>query len=214
MSTNKCRLCSAFADTVDEIETPGYYRCPNCDLLFIDQKYVLPREKERARYLLHENSPDNIGYVTMLSHFIDQTVIPFNKEITLGLDYGCGPVPVLKELIADLGIEMDAYDPFFFNDLGFLNKKYDLIVSTEVFEHFLNPGNEIDLLISILNPNGILAVMTLFHNDNINLNSWWYRKDSTHVCFYSLKTCYWIAEKYSLKLLYFNNKDICVWRKI
>lgn len=213
MKTDKCWLCSSSAYIIEEIESPRYFRCPSCDLIFIDQKHILPRDKEKDRYLLHNNSPENKGYLSMLSEFVNQTVIPFNIGINTGLDYGCGPTPVLKELISVMGIEMDIYDPFFFNNLDFMKEKYDLIVSTEVFEHFSSPKEEIKLLASILKPNGILAVMTLFHKDSINFDSWWYRKDSTHICFYSYKTCCWIAEKHSLELLYFNNKDTCAWRK-
>ncbi|MBO8138417.1 MAG: methyltransferase domain-containing protein [Desulfotomaculum sp.] len=43
---------------------------------------------------------------------------------------------------------------------------------------------------------GILALMTLYHN-NHNFKNWWYRQDKTHICFYSPKTFSWIAKHLS-----------------
>jgi uncharacterized C2H2 Zn-finger protein len=81
MKTDKCWLCNSPADKVKEIDCPRYFRCPNCDLIFIDQKHILSREKERDRYLLHNNSPDNKGYLSILSEFVKKAIIQFNKEI-------------------------------------------------------------------------------------------------------------------------------------
>ncbi len=212
MTTKNCWLCNCDGVLIEEVFEPKYFQCPNCDLIFIDDDFILNQKQEKERYSIHNNSLDNLGYVKMLNNFIVEAVAPFTNKLDSGLEFGCGPGPVLSQLLSSMGIKMDIYDPYFFNDKSFESKKYDLITSTEVLEHVRNPKEVLDVLVSILNKNGILSIMTLFH-DNCDFKTWWYRRDSTHICFYSSKTCYWIEKIFSIKIKYFNKKNICVWQK-
>lgn len=168
-------------------------------------------EQEKRRYSLHQNSHEDKGYVSMFERFIKVAVTPFRSGLIKGLDFGCGPAPVLADLISDMGIAMDVYDPYFFSDFDFHGKKYDLITSTEVFEHIRRPDSVISFLKTLLNRDGLLSIMTLFHG-NCDFKTWWYRQDRTHICFYSPRTCDWIARRFSMKIVYTNYKDICVWQ--
>jgi len=210
--TNSCNLCGTQAPRIEEIAEPIYYHCPNCELIFIDRAFIIDSTKEKKRYTLHRNSSDNTGYVNMFERFIDAGIKPFYTGLKNGLDFGCGPGPVLSELLTELGIDMDIYDPYFYNNLYIKEKKYDLITATEVFEHLKNPRSEIVFLKEILNPGGLLAIMTLFH-DRCDFRTWWYRRDNTHICFYSTKTCRWIANYFDFEIRYINNKNTCVWQK-
>lgn len=212
MTNNGCSLCGTQAQRIKEVVEPIYFHCPNCDLIFMDNNFIIDSTEEKTRYSLHRNSPDNTGYVNMFERFIDVGVKPFCAGLKNGLDFGCGPGPVLSQLITKLGINMDIYDPYFYNNPEIKEKKYDLITSTEVFEHLKNPRSEIGFLKEILNPGGLLAIMTLFH-DQCNFKTWWYRRDSTHICFYSTKTCHWIADHFDFKIRYINSKNTCVWQK-
>ena len=129
------------------------------------------------------------------------------------MDFGCGPGPVLKVLLNRLGIDVDIYDPYFYPDKVFEGKQYDLITCTEVFEHLKNPLEIITLLESLLKENGILAVMTLFHTTSDNFCKWWYRRDPTHICFYSPKTFKWLENNFNLVIDAIDNRSICVLRK-
>ncbi len=213
MTGKHCRLCREKAPRVAGIDKPIFYHCPHCDLIFLDDDFIISDADEKKRYTLHLNSRANAGYVKMFRQFIDAGIKPFSVGLKKGLDFGCGPGPVLSELLAETGIEMDIYDPYFYDNREIRHKKYDLITATEVFEHLKNPRREIDFLKELLNPGGLLAVMTLFH-DQCDFKNWWYRRDATHVCFYSTKTCRWIAEHFGLQIKYLDAKNTCVWQTI
>ena len=145
--------------------------------------------------------------------FIQASGIDKLKDINNALDFGCGPEPVLKVLLNRLGLEVDIFDLYFFPQEVFINKKYDLITCTEVFEHLKNPLDTLVLLESLLNENGILAVKTLFHTTCNDFRNWWYRRDSTHICFYSQHTFKWIEDHFNFIIELIDNNSICVFRK-
>jgi hypothetical protein len=94
---------------------------------------------------------------------------------------------VLQVLLKKLGFATDIYDPCFHPTQGFLKKRYDLITCTEILEHLKNPLATIRILEGLLKEGGTLAVTTLFYTSTEDFNSWWYRKNSTHITFYSQK---------------------------
>ncbi|MCL2337455.1 MAG: class I SAM-dependent methyltransferase [Firmicutes bacterium] len=209
----QCPLCGGIAPRLAGIDKPIYYHCPHCDLIFLDDSFIITEEDERRRYLLHVNDRSSAGYVKMLQQFVDTAIKPFAAGIKTGLDFGCGPGPVLSELLAETGVAMDIYDPYFYNHREIKHKKYDLITATEVFEHLKNPRREIDFLTGLLNPGGLLAVTTLLH-EQYDFKNWWYRSDSTHICFYSSRTCRWIAARFTLPIKYLDSQNTCVWQKL
>ena len=64
---------------------------------------------------------------------------------------------------------------------------------TETAEHFYEPNKEFMRLDSLLEKGGWLGVMTNFYNDSIDFEDWYYRKDPTHVVFYTEQTLEVIA---------------------
>ena len=198
---------------MDSVTSAVYYHCPHCDFIFLDEEYLIDEQEEHYRYKQHKNTLDNKGYVNNFNKFIKTASIDTSKDIKMALDFGCGPGPVLKVLLNRLGIDVDIYDPFFFPEKVFVNKQYDLITCTEVFEHLKNPLEVLTLLESLLRENGILAINTLFHTTSDNFNQWWYSKDTTHICFYSPKTFKWIENNFNLAIDVMDNHSICVLRK-
>ena len=81
-------------------------------------------------------------------------------------------------------------------DAKALDQQYDFITASEVVEHFYSPQKEFDLLANQLKPNGLLALMTALYDDSIDFKNWYYRKDPTHVAFYSRATFNYLARKY------------------
>ena len=183
-------------------------------MIFVPEKYFIPNEDEVAHYLKHENSLENEGYVDM---FLEKIRVIQNvcKNVHTVLDYGCGYEPVLKTLLTREGYEVSGYDPHFFTDLDF-SKTFDLILSTETFEHFKQPGKEMTRLASLINAGGYLGVMTRLvpeENDCPSLESfanWYYKRDSTHVAFYSSETFSWIARSFGMQIVFNNGKDFIV----
>lgn len=207
-----CKIC--FHDTriiKDAKSDIQYYCCNSCDFIFIDDNHLLSAVEEVVRYRQHDNSPDNEGYVSMLNDFIKKSVLPYKDSIRSVLDFGCGESPVLAGLLKDEGFEVDIYDKFFFPDEIYLHKTYDLITATEVIEHLNKPLDTFKLLRTLLNKSGLISIMTLFHpQDDEQFIDWWYRRDRTHISFYSKSTIEYIAKNCGMKSLYFDDKNICV----
>jgi len=210
-----CKICSNNTRTIiDEQFDLNYYYCSCCEFIFIDENKIISMEEEVKEYLLHENSLEDEGYVNMFKKFIEASIIPYKRNIENALDFGCGPEPVLATLLKREGFEVDIYDPYFFPRKVYENKKYDLITSTEVFEHLRDPLETMKLLKTYLNDNGILAIMTLFHpKDEEKFKKWWYRREATHISFYTPRTFRVLADRFNMRILKINEKNICVLQK-
>jgi SAM-dependent methyltransferase len=162
------------------------------------------------RYKKHHNNSTAAGHQQFLLQFVQPLLAVLKKEKFSGkqnsrvLDFGCGPARTLGEILTlHLKVPVLAYDPFFADQTELLKAKdWDLIVSTEVCEHFRNPAEEFTNLKSRLIFGGILALMTQFHQGIEHFTQWWYARDLTHLVFYSEKTWQWIADKYGLEVLY------------
>jgi SAM-dependent methyltransferase len=202
-----CPLCHS-TDTEQQIIAGGksYSLCQNCKLIFLEEKSRLNATEEKKRYSYHQNNIDDEGYVKFLSQIINPVVKKI-KANSRGLDYGCGPDPVLSKLVNNLGFACDFYDPYFWPELD-KSKKFDFIFATECFEHFFSPSTELETINSILKSGGILAIMTEFWSDIDNFSNWYYIKDPTHVCFYHKESLDYIAHLLNLKIVYFDNKRV------
>ena len=207
-----CPLCNSQAEETFGANGKTYHRCSHCGLVYMDENDRLGADDEKKRYSFHQNSIDDEGYVTFLGRVIE----PMMKHLSVGmkgLDYGCGPNPVLAQIIKDKGFECDFYDTFFFPQCNF-EGKYDFIFATECFEHFFNPGHELDKICTMLNSDGILGIMTEFLPQNTDFADWYYKNDPTHVCFYDRKSINYICKKYNFKELYNDKHRVIILRKL
>lgn len=164
---------------------------------------LLP-DQEKIRYDIHNND-DTEGYRRFLGPIVQEVQ---NYSVMLGkpaaeidiLDYGCGPTAFLSKLLKEVSFQASNYDVYYFTDQNPLQKSYHVITSTEVWEHFYHPLEEITQLIQLLKSHGLLAIMTSAHSGLESFPTWHYRRDPTHVVFFSEKTMRWIADKFSLEL--------------
>lgn len=186
--SSHCRLCGrqrtkSFVTLRDEIL---YHRCLSCGYIGMDEAYILSPEDERRRYLLHENSPDNLGYVHWLKSFL---TFALNKKVPDGasiLDFGSGPQPVMAELMRDLGYTVSTEDSYFAP--GRAEGPFDLITAVEVFEHLLFPADVMKSLAERLLPGGKLCLCTEFLQEKTDFfDTWHYRSDPTHIGFFTVK---------------------------
>lgn len=193
MINYKCPLCLAEAPFFLEDRGTSFYKCGGCGSVFRDPADDLPFEKEKARYLTHNNCPVDPGYRAFVAPIVDEV-----KKLFLpshqGLDFGAGPVPVIAKLLQNQGYQLEAYDPFFHDRPELLEKKYDYITACEVIEHFRQPAEEFKRLRAMLNPGGALLCMTLLYEDKIDFANWHYKNDQTHRFFYSRQALEWIKE--------------------
>ena len=71
-----------------------FWRCEVCQLTFVAPDEFLPAEEEKARYLLHENDPNDARYRQWLAQ-VSEVLLPKLVPHSRGLDFGSGPGPTL-----------------------------------------------------------------------------------------------------------------------
>ena len=188
-----------------------YLRCSECLLVFVEDKYLLPQDEEKAIYDLHENKVDDMGYRKFLSR-LSEPLLDFLNPGDCGLDFGCGPGPALADMLKSKGFNMNLYDLYYFPDTDVLKSKYDFITSTEVVEHIKDSKALFDKFDSLLNENGVLGLMTKLVIDQKAFSTWHYKNDPTHIRFFSRETFQWIANHWKMNVQYFGN-DVIILRK-
>lgn len=209
----KCPLCSCEESTLYCKDETGEYRlCNDCTLVYVLEDEHLDEEAEKARYDLHKNSSDDEGYRKHLSK-VSIPVLERIDQDAKGLDFGSGPGPTLSLLFEEAGHEMKIYDHFYAKDEAVLNSSYDFITSTEVVEHLYKPSEVLDSLWEIVNKGGLLCLLTQPYVNQDAFEKWYYKKDPTHVCFFSLETMQWLASKW-LAELEVVSKDIFIFKKL
>jgi SAM-dependent methyltransferase len=206
-----CPLCNGNSLSIVENAFKESYLCNDCNLIFVNPELRLDEVEEKSRYSFHQNRISDQGYVDFLNQVISPT-LKFIDGSMIGLDYGCGPNPVLSELIKQHNIECDFYDPYFFPKID-LQKRYDFIFATECFEHFFSPQKEMETIFKLLKPNGILAIMTEFWTSTEDFSHWYYPKDPTHVSFYNLESFDFICKHYGLQTIFCDEKRVVLMRK-
>lgn len=204
----KCLLCESPQPAPFKVlrkPERSYYHCADCDLIFMAPAERMTSQDEKARYDLHQNE-DQAGYRAFLAPLIKEVDLFAEKAQRLprdisALDFGCGPTAFLGSTLVGKGYHVTNYDLFYFPDQDALRKTYHVITSTEVWEHFHDPRVEIERQLRLLKTGGILAVMTSAHKGEAHFHDWHYRRDLTHVTFFSEKTMTWLAEHFKLQVL-------------
>ena len=214
----RCPLCD-YDSTIFLLEADAreYRSCEKCYLVFVPSKFFISRKREIERYLEHNNTLTNEGYVMMFQKKIN-TIKKICSGVNTVLDYGCGYEPVLKFLLEREGYKTHGYDLNFFPNEE-LDEKYDLIISTETFEHIKNPRQDLASLTPNISSKGYLAIMTRFYplRDGAlcleSFTDWYYKRDPTHIAFYSQKTFLWIANEFKMEICYNNDFDFIIFQK-
>lgn len=212
-----CKICGY--ETREKIVTKHhikYHYCDRCEFISKDPDGYVSEEQELIIYDSHNNSILDETYVTYFRNFINKTIIKYKSDGKRGLDFGSGPEPVLAELLKrDYGYDMDIYDKFYAPEKNFEGKAYDLVTSTEVVEHLNDPMEYFRLFSSLLAKDGIMAIMTQFHpKDDVKFAGWHYRRDPSHISFYTPKTISWIAGLVGLEIVFIDrHKNITLRNK-
>ncbi|MEI8347453.1 MAG: class I SAM-dependent methyltransferase [Pseudomonadota bacterium] len=222
--TSHCILCSGtqvslFNQVIDVgiDNKKNYFSCEECQLIFLDQQHWTSTQQEKVRYDLHQNRPECPGY----REHLERLLLPLYPLINchdLGLDYGCGPYPLLGQLFEAHGLThpMKNYDPFYAPDTTVLNQKYHFVTCNEVAEHFRDPKEEWKKLTRMLLPRGLIGISTNWwqHQDSKKFSDWYYRRDPTHLCFYRMATLKYLADKFSLEIVVAEHPIIIFQKKV
>lgn len=172
-----------------------YLECKECGLVFLTPTERLDQNAERAHYSTHENDPHDQRY----RDFLDRLALPLMAKLSpgsRGLDIGSGPGPTLSLMLEERGFPMAIYDPYFAPNEGVFETTYDFVTATETVEHFYFPDREFERFERLLNPGGILGVMTELWLDDRPFEKWAYPRDPTHVSLYRPKTMEWITKRF------------------
>jgi predicted TPR repeat methyltransferase/rubredoxin len=199
---------------VDEKIEQTYYRCSSCGFIYLDDTSIVSTIVEKKHYEKHNNSFECAGYVAMFEKFFQDTIQLYAKEIKTILDFGCGEEAVFSQILKKKGFEVDVYDLYFHPEKIYKSKKYDLITSTEVFEHLKEPQSVLQELTSSLNSKGYLILMTKFPpKDDKEFLDWWYRRDITHISFFTPKSFEIMGNEVGLNVLKTLDDNIVVFQK-
>ena len=194
-----CPLCHQTRIEFYFSDPRNYWQCENCQLVFVDSSEHLNESDEKERYDLHENDFEDDGYLKFLNKLIKPLSerLPSNSQ---GLDFGCGPGPTVSLMLEALGHQVKCFDKYYANNIALLTRDYDFVTSTEVLEHLREPKEELQRLTRMLRPKGYLGIMTKLLPPFEQFANWHYKRDPTHICFYSDSTFEWIAEHWDLSL--------------
>ncbi len=194
-----CPLCSShsvhfFTDNSGKI----YRHCKKCSGVFLASRFFISQEEELARYKTHNNIVSDVFYQDFVQDLTD--LIKSNEtKNSLGLDFGCGPGPVIQYLLIREGYHLLTFDPYFQPDKKVLKNRYQYIVSCEVIEHFNSPYSSFLRLKKLLRPGGRLYLKTdiLYEVTVQKFKTWGYRQDPTHVFFYTPSTFEYIKQAFN-----------------
>ncbi len=204
-----CSLCESPDLEIKTLGSKRYFQCLRCELLKLDPSHHLSVSEERRRYEEHQNDVHDHRYQAFVSPLIDEVKRSFPVG-SLGLDFGAGTGPVIAHLLESHGYKVSKYDPYFWPDQETLKERYDFICTCEVVEHFYHPRVEFQRLRGLLKPGGRLGIMTLLHSPKVDLSSWYYLRDPTHVSLYSEATFSWIAKAWGFEKPQFVNNRV-IW---
>jgi hypothetical protein len=208
-----CRLCEKnLVEKFCENSTRTFYRCSNCELIFVPQNYFLSLEEEKARYDLHYNSIGNKGYVNYLETIVRivSDSVPRNESI---IDFGSGENAVLTELLKNNGYDCTAYDPLYGREVNQDRNSFDIVIACEVMEHLRDLRKELSLIRMLLKDSFRIIIRTQISPSNEQFLKWWYIQDLTHVNFFSLKSLEIISKMLDCDLEMTDKSDIFIFHR-
>jgi len=202
-----CKICGKPTEREYDEQTKSYYDL--CECGFISKDRVIDGDVEYDHYAKHNNTMENTGYVDMFERLLSKVEMYLKGETLL--EYGCGPGPVLAELLKRRGFDVKTYDKYFEHDEDYDKFLYDVVTLTEVIEHFDDPMMELENIKSLMKSKGVLIIQTMFIQEPFF--DWWYRRDYTHISFFNVNVFSIIASKLGFNILYTDNSSIIVLEK-
>lgn len=191
-----CPLCAdARPAALPGPDARRYKRCPTCGLAFVARADLPDAATAAAHYRNHDNRPDDPRYRAFLGRLIEPLKADLRPGMTV-LDFGSGDGSPVRSMLAACGLEVVEYDPLFRPELAALDRRFDVILASEVVEHFQEPHVDLVRLDRLLKPGGRLGIMTALLDDGIDFAAWWYARDPTHVAFYAPRTMRWIGARF------------------
>jgi SAM-dependent methyltransferase len=199
-----CPLCGTEGE---KFYRDKFFKCPECQGIFMAKDRLPTPEEEKKRYETHNNDITDPRYRNFVSP-ITSSILEHHSPADKGLDFGAGTGPVISAVLQENGYNIAPYDPFFENKPELLTGAYDYIVCCEVAEHFHDPAKEFLRLKKLLKKGGYLYIMTELYREDIDFENWHYKDDPTHVFIYSRETFELIKRKFGFSSLFIKGRLI------
>ncbi|EKE02033.1 MAG: Glycosyl transferase, family 2 [uncultured bacterium] len=216
----RCKICNLITENIFEARILNkynirYFYCNSCGFLQTEEPFWL---NEAYNEVINIYDTGILSRNLELSKTSSVIIYYLYNRKRKFLDYA-GGYGIFTRLMRDVGFDFYWHDPYCKNLIarGFEynhNDKIDLLTSFESFEHFVNPIEEIEKMLSIskniLFTTGILPVAIPQPQD------WWYygMEHGQHVSFYSQKTLEFIANKYKLNFYSFRSIHLLTEKQI
>lgn len=210
----KCKICgtdnqACFSDKILGKYNINYYHCSHCDFVqteepfWFDEAYARPINLSDTGYMVR-----NLFYAERLTILLYLLFGENGKYLDYAGGYG-----VFVRVMRDIGFDFYWDDKYTKNMFaaGFewdQTSRVDAVTLFEVFEHFVEPMNEIEKSLKI---SDTIIFSTDLHPSPVpQPRDWWYYglDHGQHIAFYSTKTFKYIAEQ--LQLNYLNLKSLHV----
>lgn len=200
-----CKICNSETTNCFDSKILGkhlveYYKCEVCCFLQIEEPYWLDEAYEEPINISDTGYISRNLLISKKLTFLLYSVFDKNGKY---LDYAAG-YGVLVRIMRDIGFDFyweDKYTDNLFSKGFEWNKDTSLqaVTAFEVFEHFVNPIEEIEHLLDISDT--IIFTTELYPKHNPSPEEWWYfgLDHGQHISFYSHETLEYIAKKYDLR---------------
>lgn len=202
----RCKICDNICSKIFEAKILKryptlYYKCDNCDFVQTDEPFWL---NEAYSSVITDQDIGLLARNVTLAPLVAKLISVFLNPTEKFLDFG-GGYGVFVRLMRDKGYNFKRFDLYCENIFakGFDSNeddKFELLTAIEVFEHLVNPIQEIENMLRM--SKNIFFTTELQPKNFKNENDWWYVMPETgqHISLYSLNTLNYIADKFNLNL--------------
>ncbi|MGL5061722.1 MAG: methyltransferase domain-containing protein, partial [Microcoleus sp.] len=185
-----------------------YFQCSHCGFVQTESPYWLQEAYSEA---IASSDVGMLSRSTMFSNVTNNLIFNLFDRAAKFLDWG-GGYGVFVRMMRDLGYDFYWHDKYCKNIFagGFAaeensSNSYELVTAFEVFEHFVNPQEEIEQLFRF--SRNILFSTKLLPVNNPKPGEWWYYAldEGQHVSIYTAKALAILAQKFNLN--FYSNGD-------
>ena len=223
-----CRICKKPSHVIFNAQilkkyTIQYFFCKNCEFLQTEEPYWLDEAYQSAINItdtgvLTRNISLSKQAAVLLYFLFDR----HGKFVDYAGGYG-----IFTRLMRDVGFDFYWYDIYaenlmargfeYTSDLS--QTSIELVTTFESFEHFVDPLQDIEKMLAILEVSGsknILFTTELLPKKVPVPGDWWYYglDHGQHIAFYSDKTLALIAQKYRVNYYSFGSLHLFTSKKI
>jgi hypothetical protein len=197
-----------------------FFRCPNCGFIqsetpyWLEEAYATPIVKSDLGYVSR-----NVGMSRVARALISLAFDSNGRFVDYGGGYG-----MFVRLMRDAGFQFYRYDRHCDNlfaqgfDLDQLLKtvgetpRFDLVTAFEVFEHLVDPSNEVGKMLELA-PAIFFSTVTL-PEPAPPIGSWWYYvlEHGQHIAFYTVRSLEILAQKFGVRF-YTNRQSLHLFTK-